>query len=106
MGPSCWVHHHARTGAKGSEPERDTIIWYQDFEKSQKVRRGLCSRKEASHPGGKGQRWITLPETQLLAINKRESRFVADRREWIRKQIYCGWKRADQKAVSEQYLRI
>ncbi|XP_035310872.1 zinc finger protein 23 isoform X1 [Cricetulus griseus] len=40
-----------RTGAKGSEPQRDTVAWYQDFEKSQKVRRGLCSRKEASHPG-------------------------------------------------------
>ena len=43
--------HHARTGAKCSEPKKDTVSWYQDFRKSQKLRRGLCSRKEASHPG-------------------------------------------------------
>ena len=28
----------ARTGAKGTEPERDTVVWYQDFEKNQKAR--------------------------------------------------------------------
>ena len=39
-----------KDGAKGSEPKRETVAWYQDFEKRQKVRRGLCSRNEASHP--------------------------------------------------------
>ena len=41
-----------RAGAKGSEPERDTVTWSQDFEKSQKVKRELCPRNEASYPGG------------------------------------------------------
>lgn len=38
-------------GAKESEPERDTVTWYQDFRKSQKMWKGLCWGKEASHPG-------------------------------------------------------
>ena len=45
------MHHHTRLGAEGSEPKRDVEAWYQDFKKSQKVRRGLCSRNEASHSG-------------------------------------------------------
>ena len=45
------VLHLARTGAKDTDPERDTIVWYQDFEKNQKARRRLCSRKKVSHPG-------------------------------------------------------
>lgn len=48
VGTSCSVHCCARTGAKGSESKRDTVTWHQDFKKSQKVRRGLCLRKEAS----------------------------------------------------------
>ena len=32
-------------------PREDTVTWYQDFEKSQKTRRRLFLRKEASHPG-------------------------------------------------------
>lgn len=41
---------HTRTGAKRSEPERDIITLYQDFKKSQRTRRGLCLRNEASRP--------------------------------------------------------
>ncbi|KAH0513066.1 Structural maintenance of chromosomes protein 1B [Microtus ochrogaster] len=40
-----------KTDAKDSKPKRDTITWYQDFEKSQKTRRRLFLRKEASHTG-------------------------------------------------------
>lgn len=50
MGTSCVVCCHTRTEIKGSEPWRDTVAWHQDLEKSQ-VWRGLCSSKEASHPG-------------------------------------------------------
>lgn len=50
MGTSCVVCCHTRTEIKGSEPRRDAVAWHQDLEKSQ-VRRGLCSSKEASHPG-------------------------------------------------------
>lgn len=50
MGTSCVVCCHTRTEIKGSEPGRDAVARDQDLEKSQ-VRRGLCSSKEASHPG-------------------------------------------------------
>lgn len=34
-----------------TQPERDTVAWCQDFEKSQNARGGPCLRKEVSHPG-------------------------------------------------------
>ena len=74
---------HTRIGAKDSEPERDTVAWHQDFEKIQKVRRGLCSRNEASHP-------VELSEVGSLARDPIAS--IEWKAELIvnKKQICCG----------------
>ena len=56
-------------GNKGSEPERDTVTWYQDFEKSKE--RTVLEKGSLISRGVSGQRWEAPPEPQLPALNGR-----------------------------------
>lgn len=71
-------HQTYRAGAKGSEPERDTVAWYQ--KRYKKVRRGLCLRNEVSIKGN-GQSQVAQPEGDPVANIEWKSRLSVNEKE-------------------------